>query len=209
MANGDAFEDAVRLANETPSLDIGCHLVLVQGNSLVSGEPLPETPQQLVVALAKRRIDVYRELRAQIEKIVGAGLRPTHLDSHKHTHVVPAVFRAVVRLAREFDILYVRLPLLGFFRNFAIRQGVRVTDRLLGFRLTGSLDEAKLAAALRRLPDGDTEFLCHPGFLGPELQQAATRLKQSRQTELEALTSPRIRELIEAEKIQLTSFAKL
>ncbi len=41
MANGDAFDDAVRLARETPTLDIGCHLVLIGGRSLVSGKTVP------------------------------------------------------------------------------------------------------------------------------------------------------------------------
>ncbi|HJY04908.1 MAG TPA: ChbG/HpnK family deacetylase, partial [Bryobacteraceae bacterium] len=41
MANGGAFDDAVRLAREAPSLDVGCHLVLMQGPSLGTGQPLP------------------------------------------------------------------------------------------------------------------------------------------------------------------------
>ena len=43
MANGDAFEDAVRLARETPTLDIGCHLVLIGGRSLVTRRSFPAT----------------------------------------------------------------------------------------------------------------------------------------------------------------------
>ena len=39
MANGDAFDHAVRLAGRVPSLDIGCHLVLIGGHSLVTGKP--------------------------------------------------------------------------------------------------------------------------------------------------------------------------
>ena len=55
MANGDAFDDAVRLARETPSLDVGCHLVLIGGRSLVTGNPFPSTVAQLLRALARRR----------------------------------------------------------------------------------------------------------------------------------------------------------
>jgi chitin disaccharide deacetylase len=204
MANGDAFDDAVRLAHETPTLDVGCHLVLVQGRSVLDGSPLPETPLRLLF----QKIDVYEELRAQIQKILAAGIRPTHLDSHKHTHLLPAVFRAVVRLAREFSIPYIRRPLpsIDFYRRVAQASGVRMTDHLLGFRLTGTLTEDTLAAALERLPDGETEFLCHPGLLGPELAQADTRLKESRVRELEALTSPRIRALLSAKGVRLGPF---
>jgi chitin disaccharide deacetylase len=222
MANGDAFDDAVRLGHETPSLDIGCHLVLVQGVSLLTRRPFPERPSDLLVALAKKQLDVYAELRAQVEKILAAGLQPTHLDSHKHTHIIPPVFRQTVRLAQEFGIPYVRLPLdetvplarlpcalaSRHYRALARYYKVNMTDHFLGFRLTGSFNEESFAALLSRLPHGTTEFMCHPGFAGPELQRAATRLKESRMRELEALTSPRIRELMDAESIHLEGFCR-
>ncbi|MGI8960995.1 MAG: carbohydrate deacetylase [Bryobacteraceae bacterium] len=221
MANGDAFDDAVRLARETPTLDIGCHLVLVQGVSLVTGRPLPETARELLIALSRRRIDVYEELRAQVKKILSTGLRPTHLDSHKHTHALPSVFRVVLRIAHEFGIAYVRLPFdatLPFARvplRLARRRycrwtrgyNVSMTDHFTGFRLTGWLTEETLAAAICSLRDGLTEFMCHPGFLGPSLLQARTRLKESRLREVEALTSPRIRQLIAAQSVQLENFS--
>lgn len=223
MANGEAFEDAVRLARETPTLDVGCHLVLVQGRSLVTGRPFPETPRGVVAALVRRHLDVYAELRAQIEKLIAAGISPTHLDSHKHTHIVPSVFRIVIRLAEEFRIPFVRLPLDRttsyakfpcrladpFYRRLAVRRGVRMTDHFLGFHLTGSLDEQSLAAALANIEEGSTEFMCHPGFLESELKQAATRLKESRVRELEALTSDRIRKLLSESQIQVTNFRAL
>lgn len=220
MANGEAFEDAVRLAKETPTLDIGAHLVLVQGHSLLDGQPLPETPLQLLGVLSKRGLNVYAELKAQIEKIRNNGLQISHLDSHKHTHLVPAVFRTVVKLAGEFGIRWVRLPLdstvrLGklscavgnrYYRRFADGKNVRMTDQFLGFRLTGLLTEETFAEALNKLEDGTTEFMCHPGYLGGELRQARTRLKESRLLELEALTSPRIRQLISEQAIELGPF---
>lgn len=220
MANGDAFEDAVRLARETPSLDIGCHLVLVQGRSLLTGKLFPERVQTLLLELTRGRLNVYAELRAQVEKIIAAGITPTHLDSHKHTHLAPQVFRAVVRLAHDFHIPYVRLPLdasvpftrlacaaaAPFYRRAAERLGVRMTDHFLGFGLTGCLTEETLASALSKLREGSTEFMCHPGFLGPELRGAPTRLKESRVRELEALTSVRIRDLVDAEAIRLGPF---
>jgi predicted glycoside hydrolase/deacetylase ChbG (UPF0249 family) len=223
MANGDAFDDAVRLAYENPGLDIGCHLVLVQGTSLLTGRRLPESPLQLLRELAAGKLDVYSELRAQIEKIRDADIRLTHLDSHKHTHVVPSVFRNVVKLATEFDIPYVRLPLdhttrfAGlacqtadrYYRRFARGSNVQMTDHFLGFRLTGTLTEESFAAALRKLQDGTTEFMCHPGFLHAELKAARTRLKESRVRELEALTSPRIRKIMDEESIHLATFCRM
>ena len=100
MANGEAFDDAVRLARETPSLDVGCHLVLIGGRSLLTGKPCPLTVAQLLAALARRQIRVYEELAAQVRRIMDAGIRPTHLDTHKHTHLAPPVLDAVARIGR-------------------------------------------------------------------------------------------------------------
>ena len=224
MATGDAFDDAVRWAHETPSLNIGCHLVLIQGHALTTGERFPETPREVIQRMLQpgARARVYQELRAQIEKVIAAGIRPTHLDSHKHTHIVPAIFRIVIRLAQEFGIPYVRLPLDTtapyskipcavldpLYRRMARGENVRMTDHFLGFRLTGSLNENSFKAALSTLREGTTEFMCHPGFLGEELRNATTRLKESRVRELEALTSPRIREFMDAAGVRLATFRR-
>lgn len=222
MANGNAYDDATWLIRETPSLDVGAHLVLIQGRSLLTGRAYPANPAQLLAALATRQLNVYAELKAQIQKLLSSGVYPTHLDSHKHTHLVPAIFRVVAALAQEFSIPYVRLPLdrsvpfshkpadlaARYFRKIAAQFNVRMTDHFIGFRLTGKLNEDTLIDALRNLPEGTTEFMCHPGFVGPELQKAPTRLKESRLRELQALTSPRVRRLLAAESIHLEAFGR-
>ena len=162
MANGPAFDDAVGLARGNPSLDVGCHLVLVGGCSLLdSNRPFPATVRHLVVAIAARLLDIYAELRAQVDRIVKAGLNPSHLDTHKHTHLLPPVRDAVARLARETGIRWVRrpfdLPIAGpnsapwaarlsggalavTRRRFHLvfeRHGCLMTDHFAGFRMTG------------------------------------------------------------------------
>src|SRR5580692_1695074 len=83
MATGAAFDDAVRLARENPTLDIGCHLVLV------GQAPYPPTVAKLVSAVMLGRIRIYQELSTQVRRILDVGLEPTHLDTHKHTHLLP------------------------------------------------------------------------------------------------------------------------
>ena len=58
MATGDAFEDAVRLARENPTLDIGAHLVLVGGGAALaaSQRPLPTSAGRLLAAMAAETI---------------------------------------------------------------------------------------------------------------------------------------------------------
>jgi predicted glycoside hydrolase/deacetylase ChbG (UPF0249 family) len=229
MANGEAFEDAVRLARSAPSLDIGCHLALIGGRSLVTGAPLPRTMAEFLRALVTRQIRPYAEFRAQIEKILEAGLRPTHLDTHKHTHIAPPVLEAVARLGEEFGIGWVRRPFdlpltgaaapwatravsrgMGFvrgrFHRVLERHRCRTTDHFAGFQLTGRFRAQELTVLIGQLPTGLTEFMCHPGYCREELRRARTRLKESREEELRALTAPEVRKALAAAGIALASF---
>lgn len=233
MANGREFDDAVELAKRHPSLDIGCHLVLVSGNSVQPPyRPLPRDVTQLVTALARRTIAVEKELDAQIGKIVDAGIRPTHLDTHKHTHLLPPVLDAVAKLSRKYSIPWVRRPFdypmqagavpwsrrvlgnsLGFlrprFHRVLSAYGCRTTDHFAGFRLTGFLGVAELTDLLRQLPAGTTEFMTHPGFCTAELRASGTRLKESRQAELDALCAPQARQALTDLQIRLCSYREL
>jgi predicted glycoside hydrolase/deacetylase ChbG (UPF0249 family) len=234
MANGEAFEDAVRLAHETPSLDVGCHLVLIGGRSLVKRDPLPATITQLLGALALRQIPVYDELRAQVRRIIEAGIQPSHLDTHKHTHLAPPILEAVARIGEEFCIPWIRRPLdfplgaargtvpvlkrltsdsLGFLRGSfhrAIRKhGCRTTDHFAGFQITGRWRTRELIELIAMIPEGSTELMCHPGRCGATLRSAPTRLKQSREEELQALIAPEVKKAIIRAGIELVSYRQL
>jgi len=226
MAHGAAFDDAVRLALRYPSLDVGVHLTLV-------GAPrYPATVPELMIAMARRQIRIYDDLRQQIECVIAAGIRPTHLDTHKHTHLLPPVLNAVARLANEFNIRWIRRPFdfplqargvpfsrralsrwLGFLRGRFHRvleqHGCRTTDHFAGFQVTGHYDSEELARLIRHLPEGSTEFMCHPGFCTGELRSASTRLKESRRRELEALTSDEVRTALHETGVRVVSYRDL
>ncbi len=210
MATGPAFEHAVALTREDPGLDIGVHLVLV------GAEGYPATLGQLTAAVALGRIPIHDRLARQVEKILHAGIQPTHLDTHKHTHLLPPVLNAVTQVAQEFRIPWVRRPIalrVPFLRaalqHRLIRRGCRTTDHFAGFEMTGRYDARGLAAMIRRLPEGVTEFMCHPGFCREELRAARTRLKESRQIELDALTSAEARQALQESAITLISYRDL
>lgn len=232
MANGAAFDDAVRLARETPGLDIGVHLTLVSGSSVVDGKPLPLTVSQLLTDVLRRRMDVYGELRAQIRKVVDAGLRPTHLDTHKHTHLFPPVLDAVARLSREFEIPWVRRPfdfplnampvptakrltsqalslLRRRFHRVLESHGCLTTDHFAGFQITGRFRTAELVELIGVIPEGTTELMCHPGRCRETLRQARTRLKESREHELEALMSRDVRDALDRHGVELVDYRRL
>lgn len=226
MATGQAFDNAVMLARENRSLDVGVHLVLV------GSDGFPPTVAQLIRQIALRRIDIYGELAAQVRKLQNAGIQPTHLDTHKHTHLLPPVLNAVARISSEFRIPWVRRPFdlpfhgagvtwqrraittaLGFarsrFHRVLARQGCRTTDHFAGFLMTGHYDAAELARLIRRLPEGVTEFMCHPGFCTQELRAKRTRLKESRRRELDALTSREVRQAIEESNVKLARYPEI
>ncbi|MGH9657465.1 MAG: ChbG/HpnK family deacetylase [Bryobacteraceae bacterium] len=235
MANGDAFDDAARLASRHPTLDVGCHLVLVGGRSLVPPfGPLPASVPQLIAAIAARRIRLYDELAAQVRRILNAGIAATHLDTHKHTHLLPPVLDAVARIAEEFDIPWVRRPFdlpltavrgaapwlqratsdgLQFlrkrFHRVLARHSCRTTDHFAGFQITGRFRTPELVRLIQSLPDGVTELMCHPGRCRAALRQARTRLKESREEELHALVAPETRQALAACGVDLVNYRLL
>ena len=223
MSDGAAFDDAVRLARENPTLDIGVHLVLV------GQPPFPMTVAQLIRAVLLGRIRIYEELSAQVRKVLDAGLQPSHLDTHKHTHLLPPVLDAVARISDEFKIPWVRRPFdfplqpggvswkkravsraFGLvrrrFERVLTRHGCRSTDHFAGFQITGNFDAADVAELIRALPEGSTEFMCHPGICTAELRAARTRLKESREQELRALTAPEVRNALRESAVELVTY---
>jgi predicted glycoside hydrolase/deacetylase ChbG (UPF0249 family) len=122
LANGAAFASGVDFARKTPSLGVGVHLNLSDGPP--TAEPakikslLDETgmlhgaPQSLLARLAASRLvleDVDREWSAQIQKILNAGISPTHLDGHKHVHMLPGLFELALKLAKRYKISAIRV----------------------------------------------------------------------------------------------------
>lgn len=183
--------------------------------------------------------EIQREAEAQIRKLQASGVTLTHVDSHKHTHMFPQVLRPVLRAAKACGVRAVRNPfeplrswpsgmVLGTpglwvrsaavmaFQIFAAEfhravkeEGMVSTDGTVGIAATGMLDQHILLKILEALPEGTWELVCHPGYSDADLQAAGTRLTQSREVELAALTSAETREAIDRRKIELISYADL
>jgi len=241
MANGIDWENAVRLARATPALDVGVHLNLVQGRPLLrvpsltdarTGELLP------LGALARRalarRIDadeLAAELRAQIERVREAGLTITHLDSHRHAHVLPGVFPVVRRVAVEERIRILRVPREPLRVN-ALHPGATARKLVLAAAIRGSgataLDSAlgtkdhfrgislqggahfarRLRGTLDTLEPGSTELMVHPGHVDAALA-SQDPYTTPRAIELGVLTSAGTRERLARGDFELVSFARL
>jgi hopanoid biosynthesis associated protein HpnK len=123
MATGDAFDHAMALAADAPSLDIGVHLTLTEHRPVTEGVMVASLVDDagrfrpgifsFAAALARGQIDlahVREELDAQIRKVRATGAAISHLDGHQHVHMLPGVVRIVAELAREHGIPAVRVP---------------------------------------------------------------------------------------------------
>ena len=150
LANGPAFAGGAEAARSAPSLGIGVHLNLSDGSpvadrktvrSLLNGDgEFAGGPESLLLRRARRGIalaEVETEWDAQIRKIRDAGIAPTHLDGHKHVHMLPGLFEIALRLAKRHGIAAIRVSLeasslradlaSGTKRNAAVimKQGVQ------------------------------------------------------------------------------------
>lgn len=122
LSNGSAFADGVMTAKEIPGLGVGVHLNLSDGapvapagqvrTLLSEDDGFAGGPENLLLRLTTMRLDireVEKEWDAQIEKVRAAGIRPTHLDGHKHVQMLPGLFGVAVRLAKRHGIEAVRI----------------------------------------------------------------------------------------------------
>jgi hopanoid biosynthesis associated protein HpnK len=129
MANGQAFEDAIALAQSRPRLGVGCHIVLVDGapvldetavRSLLDRSSDSSSNPRFREGIARfgalallGRLDeseIEAEATAQIRKLQTAGVTVTHIDSHKHTHLFPRVLRPLLRAAASCGVRAIRNP---------------------------------------------------------------------------------------------------
>ncbi len=124
LANGRAFANGVELLRAMPGLRVGVHLNLSQGEPVAAREQVKSLVNEagmlagglegFLLRLARRGLlleEVEREWDAQIRKVRGAGIQPTHLDGHKHMHMLPGLFEIALRLAKRHGIGAVRVAL--------------------------------------------------------------------------------------------------
>jgi predicted glycoside hydrolase/deacetylase ChbG (UPF0249 family) len=188
----------------------------------------------LILACAKHPslLDaVEAEYEAQIQWCLDHGIAPTHLDSHRHAHGYWPIFRRVVRLARRYTIRFVRrhrerlpgpgwpipekkqrrtawiLNLLGSLQPTLGGDRIATTGTW-GVAHTGQYDADWLEMVIRRVPSGVTELMTHPGR-ECDIPNEASRLRESRVAELEALCDDRVRIAIDEEGIELIHYGTL
>ena len=229
MATGSTFEDAVTITRSHPTLGIGCHIVLTDGTPVspphtiptligADGKTFRPSLFDFIQALLRgiiRPEDIEREALAQIQKLQRAGIQVTHIDTHKHTHLFPAVSRPLLTVLERTGISAIRNPFEPAFAQHLAHAGLKrrlqlafltrlrpafvqlnqlravnvlTTDGTVGVSATGNLASATLSQILSALPPSGTfELVCHPGYNDADLDRIPTRLRSHREIEMQAL----------------------
>lgn len=215
----------VRLLEENPDIPFGVHLTAVSEYSYYRWGPL--TPAHRAPSLVDeagyfygedriphflKQVDLAEletEFKAQIEAVLAAGLKPTHLDSHCHIHTRREdIFDMTVNLSHQYG-LAVRVstgPLITKLQ----RQGYSTIDYevLDSYRIDTSAKPFHYHKLLRELPAGLSEWALHPAFARAELQ-AITASWPVRQADLDFLISPEARDIVQEEGIIILGYGSL
>lgn len=227
------FPEIADYAKLHPEADLGLHLTLTSERIYYRWGPAASTDK--VPSLVDgsgyffhdweqhqqiNSSDVETELRAQIERALAMGVRPTHLDSHQYRLIMSGkdLFDVMLRVAHEYH-----LPIFVTRDWFAdhpyLEPSLGPGDIVLDHTVTIEPDvpAEKWAdfylAALKNLKPGVTEFVIHPGFDDEELK-AATRERATwgaawRQRDYDFFTSEQFRQTLAQEKIKLVTWREL
>ena len=238
LVNMPGWDDALeRLARSPGSLGIGLHLNLVAGNPLTGAPTLTDRASgsfHSLRALAWRAVtgrvrpgDVRAECEAQLDRLSHAGVRVTHVDSHRHAHCLPGLFPAVRDAAAAAGVHVIRVPkepwgagpagpgvLLKKAALYAgvAMSGARAADAraaFIGVSLQETPDFAvQVLALLDALPPVPCELAVHPGYDSPELRRLDP-YTHVRERELRALMSPELHDRLGRGDIELVTFAEI
>jgi predicted glycoside hydrolase/deacetylase ChbG (UPF0249 family) len=239
LANMPCEENTLTELKNTLGPRIGIHLNLTRGKPLCSGlKTLTHKTGYFFTkqtAWRKALLGLYdlqeteKELSAQIEHLMSSGMLPDHMDGNNHIHVFPGIATVVARLAKQYRIRKVRLPLeaFSFLRQYgqpnALKKyfigllakrarpifknhGLCFTEHFAGIQFPAVANTASLRAFLQTLPQGVTELMCHPGFKNYTRNPFST---EEREQELYSLTHQDVLEDIRRLNINLISYSEL
>ena len=241
MAGGKAFDDAVEMAKKNPDLGVGIHFTLANGFPVLPPEKIPSLVNEDgiffadYVAFLKKylhgkisRKEIQLELSAQLEKVLDAGLKLTHFDSHQHLHHFPGILEIALDLAKKANISAMRVSKAKFFDGElkslgqfigrvglgslakisaakAHRQGFKTPNHFSGIVAGESVSENFLENLINNLEEGTTEVMLHPG-IDNEILQKYCDWEHNFEEELAAVTSPKILRLIAEKNISVVNF---
>ena len=236
MVNEPGCDEAVKFAKENPRLGVGLHLTLLMGRSALPPEKIPglvnscgefsNNPVATGISYFFKRglcEQLRAEIHAQFEKFHATGLPLDHVNGHLHLHLHPVIFKILMEDAEKLGIKRMRLTrdCLARSRRMASghwfyrishaaiyewlssrareplrRRGIRHAQITFGLLQNARVHEEYILKLLPELPPGDSELYSHPSL-------------DEFKPELDALVSPRVKELVKKLGIELIRYQDL
>jgi chitin disaccharide deacetylase len=233
--------EAIDYYKKNPSADFGVHMTL--NSEWKNYRWRPVAPRDKVKGLIDEEgyiwgdtresathasgAEVEVELRAQVQRALDLGIKPTHLDSHMGTVFVrPDFFAAYRKVALEFGIPYM-LPMISPAEMGKLPAAVRLVAQQIagplldngevtvdhlerGFSGRGPLSEQKdyYMDVIRKLKPGITQIILHPAYDGEELQ-AISGTHARRFGDFKVFTDPDVAQLIKDENVRLITWREI
>ncbi len=218
-------------ARAHPNADLGLHLTITaewetyRWGSVESADKVPSLldsagtfPREVSTVVARAKAgEVELELRAQIERALALGIRPTHLDSHMGAlFSTPELFATYVKVARAY-----RLPFLALRGDPRTKPQPPLleTDVLLDTVITAAAEVPRdqwkqfYLNAIAGLKPGLTELLVHLGRDDSELQAITVNHEpwgsRWRQMDTDVLTSPEFKKALKDNRVIVITWRDL
>lgn len=250
LMNAPATPEGIEIAKQNPGLEVGIHLSIVEGFSLrgvkstitqdipyfESGVCLKKDWKEFIRSYFLKKIDLAEleeELNLQIVKFKSHFGSIPFLNSTQHLHLLPGIWKIVLRLCKTHEIKYIRLPglsfpdklwinkrvlfllpfsALGSYCRFSLRNtDILSTHHSIGMQFSGKVNVNILKEILSHLKEGYSEIILHPGYRS---QYLIDRLPRSYsgfdwENELKAATSSVIRTEMDRLNIRLVRFSDI
>jgi predicted glycoside hydrolase/deacetylase ChbG (UPF0249 family) len=215
MAGTPGFKHAVELAKVNPGLNVGIHLAVSAGKS-VGGTYKTITDSEgrflrLLELESKAKegtIDldeVEAEFEAQIEKVLAAGIKPDHFDTHHHVHNLPGIITVYLKLVKKYGVAARFLEDELYQREY---EGVKTTEKFSSEFYGDCATPEDLRRMLSSCNAESFEIMSHPAFVDYDLYTASS-YNTKRAYELSVLTSPEIMDFIKQNGYELCSYSEI
>ncbi len=250
LMNVPETHEGITLAKENPGLEVGIHLSIVEGISLRGMEstitdPLTYFDNKICMirdwkAFLKKYISSkinFHELEEELELQIQSFLRHYNsipfVNGTQHMHLMPKVWKIILKLAKKYDVKAVRLPgltmpsklwlnkRLPFLIPFQLlgelgkrncrKSGIKYPKDVVGMQYSGKINEIRLLFLLKNIQTETLEIVMHPGYeslkLRDNLPWAYSTFDWD--SERKAIQSEKVKEYILKNNIELINFSKL
>lgn len=186
MVKAPACSHAISLFKENPDLGLGLHFQVDNYDKKYFWETLKNPSKDFIEQAKKeflKQIDIFKKLTGRL---------PDHIDGHYHVHRVPGVFDFIKSWCEKSKIPY--------------RDKINFIDSFFGVPKIENISVNHLLKILKNLPEGQSELMCHPGIVSPDLNSSYSK---QREVELKTLTSPIIKKAVKKLKIKLIKWSEI